>query len=1684
MSIMVKPRERDAIVKSLAAGVVPTIGLHHIQVDRKDEIMAMIGDLERIREGGASVRFVIGRYGTGKSFFLNLTKSVALAEKFVVMQADVAQKRRLASSTGYARNLYSELVSGMATKLRPDGGAIEAVFEGWMNSLREQYGEDFDVRRAVRGELKPLQALVGGYHFTAAVTKYCEARLSGDEDGVRASKKWLAGGYDKLTEAKAEIAIDSYVGDKDIYDYLKLWGAFTKIAGYSGMLILMDEMGVLAQALSNSVARVGNYEVILQIVNDCLQGRVSGIGFLFAGADYFLEDRKTGLMSHGALASRLSPNPFARDGLKDFSTPIIRLGDFSPEDLYLLLENIREVFAMGDKSRYLVPDEAIQSFMSLCSWSLGPEFYKTPRDAVKLFTGFLSVLEQNSQVCWQNLLDGAVIERSGGEPAAAPEDDDPPRRLWRAPMFEPEREAFMEPEPPLEPPVAADPEPELELELDEEGERTREPERDALAEIVEPALDIDLTPEAVDEPFAAPDEASSRGEEPETASPIDEIYVAEPEFIAEPEMEGERALVPEPEEIAATIILTEPEMSVEPTVDAEPGGEIEAGTENTKDTDKPEEIASADSFAEEATEPALETLPLPVLESALPDGGTDLQPEIEPEFELEFGLDDESGLGDVAFASGPDADPGAEDFDFEFDASLDLDIDQDCSSDPGLGLGPGGGMYIVESRPDVYDQDILYIMPDAGSPREVSLRLVKPEAALEAVAVREAPRPAVSADEEDMRVGHLFYDNENSLKVFLPNMIARSPLIGLERIPSSVHNDLVRMSGKILINAYNDYLPNSYEKMLLTVALINIAKRWSSEDETAFWNFLCRQLGFEKEAHETLYGTMCNAIYETMKSRQRFFSTDHKTGKREFYATIMVHALSSRESMFAWFDFLFDFYRDNLRGVVMKNDPAVGCLVDTLREILDDAPDPGDAVLKGRQSPIRTGLMTLLMKRPAYFKTMTCGILEKLDCLSSGRKLENDTYLDDLINYWFARKAPVRVERSGSPGRIAAAYAAIRPRYEVAESNSVALVIPPVRICERVPGCYGATAEIHCGENVFREELEVYGDEFAWTIAETRIVLSGLSDFASADDMRARVKIFVGDRMIYDSRTSLYREVIVFDGDREIPPRRVGPGLFSVFSSRDRELSFDQSGDVRVVPAESGQMRAVMFTRGYGISLGGRIICSDGGDGVALVEATSPPIAGLSFEQRGNEYDVWSGDFAVRAKIHANRDLRSYAFKVGGRYYPVSECAMEPDEGLFVCTLDVTGDMIDDCVCDVAIVETSPAEREVCRRGFCVLPGVSVSFDRPYYCGGAHGGTVRVEAGSLASEAGLGDDDFALAPFGEGHIKARVPVVTWHMEPLFGKPGAPEGRAVWRGNVAAWSKLIVVCPDEVSCRLKIGDLIVDHAARENGEAVFDIGRALRSGEICREEEIIQVELIMESEDDSSGRVLFPICLRETFEEPPVFEMRGGTLTLKNPWAFVGPGGARLEYAFKGRACASYQSVAGESAISESCSLPHGSYQCRVFSLHAGGSPDDKHIIYSGTCILGDVDIFHFDNKLLEIRRVRAGFKEFFILPVYVENLEFVETEERYDDGVAYPVYSGTCYYLNRDDEKVFFGDDFNPARIVIINGRDVCLYKRDGNKPYLIYDSRHKLTAAKPDAASGVVYYVPDFYEYEAIEGN
>lgn len=414
MNATIRPRERDAVVQSLRAGVVPRTGQHLIQVGRIREIETLVGDMARIADGGSAFRLVIGEYGAGKTFFLNLVRSIAMEKKLVVASADLNPDRRLHASGGQARSLYAELMRNLATRTKPEGGALSGIVEKFIATAKAEAKETGQsTETVIRQKLEHLTELVNGYDFADVIAAYYRGFEEGNEQLKSDAVRWLRGEFTTKTDAKAALGVRSYVDDSAVYDQLKLMARFVRLAGFSGLLVSLDEL-VNLYKLANTQARNSNYEQILRILNDSLQGTAVGLGFLLGGTPEFLLDPRRGLYSYPALQSRLAQNTFTSSELVDFSGPTVRLSSLTPEDFYVLLQKLRYVYAGGDTTKYLLPDPGIASFMEHCFKHIGETYFRTPRTTITSFINLLAVLEQNPGTEWQTLLGGLEVAADTG----------------------------------------------------------------------------------------------------------------------------------------------------------------------------------------------------------------------------------------------------------------------------------------------------------------------------------------------------------------------------------------------------------------------------------------------------------------------------------------------------------------------------------------------------------------------------------------------------------------------------------------------------------------------------------------------------------------------------------------------------------------------------------------------------------------------------------------------------------------------------------------------------------------------------------------------------------------------------------------------------------------------------------------------------------------------------------------------------------------------------------------------------------------------------------------------------------------------------------------------------------------------------------------------------------------------
>ena len=403
MNNAVPVRIANILINALKGGVVPRVGLEYITVGRTQEISAILHDIEMIDQGSASFRFIVGKYGSGKSFLLQTIRNYSTAKGFVVVDADLSPERRFAGTKGQGLATYKELIQNISTKSKPDGGALPLILEKWISGIQatvktqsDAVGDEFDtlVEKQIYAVASLLEGMVNGFEFAKAVVTYWRAYRQDDTVLISNVLKWFRGEYTSKKEAKDDLGINFIITDETWYDFLKIFAAFLVGAGYKGLLVIVDEL-VNIFKIPNSITRANNYEKILAMYNDVLQGKAKHIGFLMGGTPQCIEDKYKGIFSYEALRSRLAEGHFATADIKDLSAPIIRLQMLSQEEMYILVEKLLYIHAQLYNYNPTLSHDELITFLNIEYNRVGAQTHITPREIIRDFIELVNILHQN-----------------------------------------------------------------------------------------------------------------------------------------------------------------------------------------------------------------------------------------------------------------------------------------------------------------------------------------------------------------------------------------------------------------------------------------------------------------------------------------------------------------------------------------------------------------------------------------------------------------------------------------------------------------------------------------------------------------------------------------------------------------------------------------------------------------------------------------------------------------------------------------------------------------------------------------------------------------------------------------------------------------------------------------------------------------------------------------------------------------------------------------------------------------------------------------------------------------------------------------------------------------------------------------------------------------------------------------
>ena len=421
----VPKRISQTVLNSLKGGVVPRIGLPYIAVGRKNEIEALLHDVDIIEEGGASFRFIVGRYGSGKSFLLQTIRNYVMDKGFIVADADLSPERRLQGTRGQGLATYRELIGNLSTKTKPEGGALTLVLDRWISSVQSEAAQETgltpgdpmltkSVDQKIVMVTSSVSELVHGFEFARLLSTYYHAYVEGDDETKAKVVRWFRGEYSLKKEAREELGVNIIITDDDWYDYLKLFAAFFRMAGYAGMMIMIDEL-VNIYKIPNSITRQYNYEKMLTMYNDTLQGKAKYLGIIMGATPQALEDKRRGIYSYEALRSRLAEGRFSRPGARDLLSPVIRLEPLTAEEMLVLCEKLAGMHADLYGYERRIGTEDLVTFIKIEYGRIGADANITPREVIRDFIELLDLLYQNPTMQIEELLDSEEFSYAKSE---------------------------------------------------------------------------------------------------------------------------------------------------------------------------------------------------------------------------------------------------------------------------------------------------------------------------------------------------------------------------------------------------------------------------------------------------------------------------------------------------------------------------------------------------------------------------------------------------------------------------------------------------------------------------------------------------------------------------------------------------------------------------------------------------------------------------------------------------------------------------------------------------------------------------------------------------------------------------------------------------------------------------------------------------------------------------------------------------------------------------------------------------------------------------------------------------------------------------------------------------------------------------------------------------------------------
>lgn len=927
---------------------------------------------------------------------------------------------------------------------------------------------------------------------------------------------------------------------------------------------------------------------------------------------------------------------------------------------------------------------------------------------------------------------------------------------------------------------------------------------------------------------------------------------------------------------------------------------------------------------------------------------------------------------------------------------------------------------------------------------------------------RTTKRPEAETDilEKDMQVWQS--DGKFEEKVF-----ARYPLIGSKILKHATAEKLNEISKKYIDTVLREPLAklSLRAEMQITLALINNAKNWKNEENSNFWNYISLQFGY-RDTSGAVVRLLQNCLENAMKRNRRLFIED--ANGRAFKSTAVIHALSTRKSWMALFDFLFDFYKNNLNWEIIPEEPLLAVMIHALQQKLgEDNSEDIELTISYKVYSFQEGIRKLILLRPVYTRSLFERLLTKIDAMVNSVEMPVTTYEEQLCEDWFKEKITSiantkKTERQEQTGQwdVAIDYSRIRAKLVLKNETDIQLVLPDIRLKEE--DIKQATLTVYySGSMVHQQKLSWYGNELGKTLNGIAISLPGFP--ANLSEMNIQVRISCDGEVIYDSEESLCHKYIAFNGNTEIGISQIKKGNYTFVISAATVLKAENAEITDIDDFKVTGLRAVFLELkdGYVITIDGKLVSFDsiGGTDIRVI----PPVEcgklpSVSTDEEEYYFAYYESSCNI---ILGNSDfLQQFVVLKNGERIDFSDLdEVENGNGLaFSCHLESI-----DGTCRIQIINLAD-ERLAFDRSFILIHNANCNFNREFYFSIADykEATYRITIDDFSETVAFNrEDDEVRVPYRNGELHTAVPRI--EIEETTGSWMNGSSSAWYIGEIPQNSLLKVKNPSNTEISFLVGgkDIMYD------GQGLVTLGNVLQTLSGTSGSSMIDVIMAVKGAGQSERYHLARVCFREQFMRTPEFWTEGNRLFWNQGGSFIGKAGRSFLLTLFGEKEETIEFKLDENTESVEFpeEMPIGNYRYEISITSGSLFKRVKEVIAEGDCIVGDQNRLRFLNRRIIIDTITDEFNEeaghIVIRTCYIDNIEFQGIEDT-SEGYC-PVYSGILYTTGYHGERYEFSYDehtnkrgvtkmmVNPVRIVYVGENSLCITDSDGDGLYYYY---------------------------------